>query len=87
MAITNGVTSVGTVAIALHPSKNMPGTLHIANQDNTDTVYLGGPGVTTATGHPLEKLTSEQYPVYPEQVMYAVSGKAGHNVSWILITP
>jgi len=49
-------------------------------------VYLGGPDVTTANGLLINKLESLQMMMGPTDRLYAVSGKTGHNVSWLAIT-
>lgn len=87
MAITQGQTSVGTAAAVINTAQATPGFLHITNLDNTDTVYVGGAGVTTANGHGILKSNSIDLQCYAEQVFYAVSSKAGHSIAWILVTP
>lgn len=87
MPIYQGQVSVGTVATVLNTSAANPGFLHVTNQDNTDTVFVGGPGVTTSTGHGIVKSESVDLQCYAEQVFYIVSSKSGHNVSWLLVTP
>jgi len=87
MPITNGSIAVGTAAILVSHAGVNPGTLHISNLDNTDTVFVGGATVTTTTGHALPKSASEDFVIYPGESMYAVSSKSGHSVSFTLITP
>jgi hypothetical protein len=87
MAITQGQTSVGTAATVINTSQQNPGFLHVTNLDNTDTVYVGGAGVTTANGHGIMKSDSIDLQCYAAQVFYAVSTKAGHNIAWIHVTP
>ncbi len=57
--------------------------LHIKNNDNTDAVYLGGADVTTSTGYRLDKLEALDLVVSPTDLLYGVSGKAGHVISWL----
>ncbi len=87
MPINNGAITVGTVATLVSHAGVNPGSLHISNLDNTDTVFIGGATVTTTTGHALPKSASEDFAIYPSQSMYAISTKAGHAVSFTLITP
>jgi hypothetical protein len=87
MPITAGSVAVGTVATQLNTSYSMPGSLHISNLDNTDTVFIGGATVTVNNGHALAKSTSEDFVVPPSQSLYAVSSKTGHSVSYLFITP
>lgn len=87
MAITQGSATVGTVATQLNSAQAMPGILYVSNLDNTDTVYLGGAAVTIGQGQMLMKSNETDIHIFPEQVIYAVSSKTGHHVSWLHITP
>ncbi len=87
MSITQGQVSVGTAASQLNNPQAMPGIVHITNQDNTDTVFVGGLGVTSATGYGILKSDHIDVQIFAEQVLYAVSSKPGHTVSWLHITP
>lgn len=86
MPITSGQVSVGTAATPINTTDNMPWQLQIANNDNTDTVFVGGPGVTPATGMAVQKLEHQIFPMNPLDQMYCVSTKAGHNISFLKIT-
>jgi hypothetical protein len=87
MAITNGAVTVGTAATVISHAGVNPGTLHISNLDNTDTIFIGGATVTVNAGHTLPKSASEDFNIYPGQSIYAVSTKADHSVAFTLITP
>ena len=87
MGITQGQSAVGTAAVQLNNPQAMPGVVHITNQDNTDQVFVGGAGVTTSTGHGILKSDSVDIQIFAGQVLYAVSTKSGHNVSWLHVTP
>ena len=87
MGITQNNVAVGTAAVPLNAPQVMPGIVHITNLDNTDTVFVGGSAVTTSSGHGIEKSANIDLNVYPLQVLYAISTKTGHNVSWVHITP
>lgn len=81
--ISSGQVSVGTAATAIDATSQMPFKLHVHNNDNSDAVYLGGAGVTTTTGMQLLKLESFVFDMYPGEILYAVSTKAGHTVSFL----
>ena len=84
MALSSGVTSVGTVATLIDGvAWQNPVVMHIHNADNTDTVYIGGSDVTTSNGLGLLKQDSIDLTLYPGNTIYAVSTKAGHNISFI----
>ena len=87
MSITQGQVSVGTAVSQLNNPQAMPGIVHITNQDNTDTVFVGGAAVTTSTGHGILKSNSIDIQIFAGQVLYAISSKSGHSVSWLHITP
>ena len=83
MAITSGQTSVGTAATQIDGRWQNPSRITIHNLDNTDSVYLGNSTVGTATGLELMKQTTLQFELEPLEVMYAVSTKTGHKISWL----
>ncbi|MFZ9883995.1 MAG: hypothetical protein ACO3ON_00865 [Ilumatobacteraceae bacterium] len=87
MPITNGSIAVGTAATLVSHAGVNPGTLHISNLDNTDTIFIGGETVVVNAGHALPKSETEDFDFYPGQSMYAVSTKTGHSVAFTLITP
>jgi actin-related protein len=84
MALFAGNTTVGTVATLIDGvAWHNPVLLHIHNDDNTTTIHIGGPDVTTATGMELQKLDSLEITLHQANQIYAVSSKSGHIVSWI----
>ena len=87
MPITNGSIAVGTAATLITTCGVNPGTLHISNLDNTDTIFLGGSTVVVNAGHTIRKSESEDFVMYAGQQMFAVSTKTGHSVAFLLVTP
>ena len=85
MPIQSGQVSVGTAAVVIPVTSVNPFVLEIHNNDNTDDVYLGGPGVTTTDGLLLEKLESHQFEMTPGDRMFCVSTKTGHTISWLAV--
>jgi hypothetical protein len=83
MAISSGVLTVGTTATIIDGTFNSNFRLIIHNNDNTDAVYLGGPDVTTANGLQLLKQETLQLEMNPLESVFAVSGKAGHTISYL----
>jgi hypothetical protein len=81
--ITNGQSSIGTVASAIDGNHANSAIITIHNMDNTDTVYIGGTGVTTTNGLALQKEQTIQFELQPLEQLYAVSSKAGHSISWL----
>lgn len=84
MALSSGVTTVGTTATLIDGNAwQNPVVMHIHNDDNTDAVYIGGHDVTTTTGLKLLKEDSLELTLHQANLIYAVSSKAGHKVSFI----
>jgi hypothetical protein len=88
MAFYNGQTSVGTAAtvidgVLIGANGGNPYRLIIHNNDNTDAVYVGGSAVTTSNGLKLDKGVILQLTVSPTDLLYAVSTKSGHVMSWL----
>ncbi len=83
MAISSGRMTVGTVATIIDGTSNSNFRLIVHNNDNTDAVFIGGPDVTTATGFVVKKEESIQLEMNPLDSVYAVSGKAGHTISYL----
>lgn len=86
MPVASGVQAVGTAASSINTTDVMPFALHVHNNDNTDAIYIGGPGVTAATGMRLEKLERAVLQMGPADRVYVVSTKTGHSISWLKIT-
>jgi hypothetical protein len=83
MAISSGTVSVGTVASIIDGTSNSNFRLIIHNNDNTDAVYLGGPDVSVANGMKLDKGIILQLEMNPLESVFAISGKAGHIISYL----
>ncbi len=83
MAISSGTISVGTVASIIDGTSNSNFRLIIHNNDNTDAVYLGGPDVSVANGMKLDKGIILQLEMNPLESVFAISGKAGHIISYL----
>jgi len=83
VTITSGQTSIGTSPTLIDGLEVNPFRLHLHNNDNTTDVFLGGSAVTTTTGLKLLKLDSIELIINPLEALYAVSSKAGHEVSWL----
>ena len=86
MAVSSGQVTVGTAATAIPVTSVNPYTLRVHNDDNTDTLFLGGPGVTAANGIRLTKLESFSIDLRPADRLFVVASKAGHSMSWLAVT-
>ena len=84
MSLFSGNQAVGTSATLIDGTAwHNPVLLHLHNNDNTDSVYIGGPDVTVANGLELKKLDSLEITLHQANQIYCVSSKSGHTVSWI----
>ncbi len=81
--ISNGWTSIGTVATPIDGVHNNPARITIHNNDNATNIYLGGSAVTSTSGLLLLKEESYQFDLAPLEQLYAVSDKTGHVISWM----
>jgi hypothetical protein len=83
MAITSGQQTIGTTRQLVDGISPNPSRLHIHNMDNTNSIYLGNEGVTTANGLQLVKLDSIELVMNPGESLYAVSSAGTHTISWL----
>jgi hypothetical protein len=83
MAITSGQITVTTSRVQIDGSSANPSRLHIHNNDNTTTLYLGNSSVTTSTGLQLLKLDSTELELNPGETLYAISSSGSHLISWL----
>jgi hypothetical protein len=83
MAITSGQQTIGTTRQLVDGISPNPSRLHIHNMDNTNNIYLGNEGVTTANGLQLVKLDSIELVMNPGESLYAVSSAGTHTISWL----
>lgn len=81
--ISSGQLTVGTTATIIDGTFNSNFRLVIQNMDNTDAVFIGGSAVTIANGLQLLKQETIQLDMNPLESVYAVSGKAGHLISYL----
>jgi hypothetical protein len=83
MTISSGAITVGTVPSIIDGTYNSNFRLIVHNNDNTDAVYLGGPDVSISNGLALLKQETLQLEMNPLESVYAISGKAGHTISYL----
>jgi hypothetical protein len=83
MAITSGQQTIGTTRQLVDGISPNPSRLHIHNMDNTNSIYLGNEGVTSANGLQLVKLDSIELVMNPGESLYAVSSAGTHTISWL----
>lgn len=80
MAVNSAVVAVGTTATALN-SVDMDGLAGQSLQFTPPSaIFVGGPGVTSATGYPLTAGVEYYYDLQPGDVYYAVAASGTVNV-------
>jgi 2-keto-3-deoxy-6-phosphogluconate aldolase len=77
---------VGTERVEIPVSSVMPWRIEIKNADNSDDLYIGNGEVTTSTGMRLAKLERISLAVGPNDKLYLVSAKEGHNAAYVAVT-
>lgn len=83
MPITTGQIAVGLTPTLIDGTHNSNFKLTLQNLDNTDTLFIGGPNVTTSNGLGLLKLSTMQIDMNPSDQLYAISTKAGHLLCYM----
>lgn len=83
MTLSTAQLTVGTTAVQLDGTSNSSWQIHISNDDNTDTLYLGNGDVSTSNGLRLYKLEKMILDMNPGETLHVVSTKSGHNISWL----
>lgn len=83
--ITSGTQSVGTTAVAIDGIASGPSKIKIRNNDQTKTLFVGGPTVTTANGLPVDKLVTIGFDLPAGEQMFMISTENGHTVSWLRV--
>ena len=87
MTISSQNVTIGTVATLIYQAAQNPVRLHVHNNDNTDTIALGGNNVTNANGLSLLKNDSIELIINPTESLFGISTKANHPMSFIAQVP
>jgi len=77
---------IGVVAVQF-PAQPIPYDIEvviIANETNTDTIYIGGDDVTTAIGSPLDAGDQLTLKVSDLSVIWAIAGAAAQDLNYIV---
>jgi hypothetical protein len=80
----SGQVTIGTASAAqIGTASASNSRLHVHNNDNTKTIYLGGPAVTSTTGMALFKEDSIDIDLAPGERLFGISSGADHVISWM----
>jgi ATP-dependent protease HslVU (ClpYQ) peptidase subunit len=85
MAVLSQSVTVGTAATLLVANTQAPKTVVISGHGNND-VYIGGPGVTTASGSNLKDAATWNLRLGQDDTLYAITGTGTHAVQVLTIT-
>jgi hypothetical protein len=81
--ISSGQLTVGTAATLVDGTSTSDFRLTIHNMNNDDGIYIGGPGVTIATGMQLLKLETLRIDMSPSSELYAVADKQNLKLGFL----
>lgn len=81
--ITTGQASIGLTATPIDGISTTESKITIHNNDNSTDIWIGGSDVTPQNGLLLLKEQSYQFNLMPLELVYAVSNKTGHVISWM----
>ena len=77
--------SLGTApTLIAHATFNpMRVLIHTHEHSSNNDIYIGGADVTISNGYRLDKLEALNLIVTATDLLYGVSGKTGHVISWL----
>lgn len=85
MAIYSGTQTIGTTATQIDGASVHWTHVHIKNNENTKTLYIGNSDVTVGNGLQIDALATADFDVPPNQHLFMVSSSGNHAVSWLKI--
>lgn len=85
MAISSGTQTIGTTATQVDNASVHWCHIHIKNNENTKTLYIGNSNVTVGNGLQVDALETVEFDVPPNQHLFMVSSSGDHTVSWLKI--
>jgi hypothetical protein len=83
MAISSGQITVGLTRVAIDGVSTNPFHLHIHNNENTKSLYIGGPDLTISNGLKIPAGDSLEVIIAPNDQLYVVSDSGTHLISWL----
>lgn len=85
LPIESGRINVGTTPVQIDGVGVSPLRIYIRNESNDKTLFLGNGTVTTANGFGIDKLSTQDFLIFPGQSLWMVSDSEGHPVSYLRI--
>lgn len=85
LPVESGRIVVGTTPVQVDGVGVSPIRIYIRNESNDKTLYLGNGNVTVANGFGIDKLSVQDFLLFPNQALFMVSETEGHTVSYLRI--
>ena len=85
MAIYSGTQTIGTVASQVDNASVHWCHIHIRNNDQTKTLYIGNSTVTVGNGLLIDGGQTVNFDLPPNQHLFMVSSLGDHTVSWLKV--
>lgn len=83
--IETGQMTAGTTATQIDGMSINPFRLYVHNMDTTKSLFVGGPDVTIANGFAIDKSSTQDFELFPDQQLFVVSENGGHLISWMRV--
>ena len=84
--VSSGTVTVGTTSVQIDGNTVQPCHIHIRNNENTKTLFVGNSDVTANNGLAIDPLTTIDFDLPPNESIHMVSSSGNHSVSWLRIT-
>lgn len=85
MAIYSGTQTIGTVASQLDGNSVHWTHIHIRNNDNAKTMYIGNSDVSVGNGLLVDGGATIDFDLPPNQHLFMISSSGNHTISWLKI--
>jgi hypothetical protein len=85
LAIYSGSQTIGTVATQIDGASVHSVHIHIRNNDNTKTLYIGNSNVSVGNGLLVDGGATIDFDLPPNEHLFMVSSSGNHTVSWLKI--
>ena len=86
MPIHGGSTNVSTTAVQVDGNSAGWTHIHLRNNDNTKTLYLGNSDVSAANGLMINGLETVDFDIPPGDFFCMITSSGTASVSWLKVT-
>lgn len=85
LSVESGRLIVGTTRLQVDGVGVSPIRIYINNMDSTKTLFLGNGNVTISNGFPINKLSVQDFLIFPGQSLWMISEGEGHEIGFLRI--